>query len=104
MPLPHRFPTHFGLRMIPATCWVSRRLNEGANRSSVAVELFVPPAVVTTTGTEPVEASFGACRLIWVGLTDQRYAAFPSIVTLVPPRDSGNLPSQVMVEAARFLP
>src|ERR1022692_2898242 len=77
--------------MIPATCLVSSRLKDGASGPRVTVEVALPVAVVTTTGTVPVAVSSGACKLICPGLTNQRYAALPSISTLVPPK---HLPPQ----------
>jgi hypothetical protein len=89
---------------MPAKRVPSSRLNEGATAASVTIEVAVPLAVVTTTGTEPVDVSFGTCKLTWVGPTNQRYAGFPSTVTLVPPRIIGKFPFHVTDEPARFVP
>src|ERR1039458_6748712 len=88
--------------MIPVTCLVSSRRNEGANGANVTVDVALPLVVVTTTGTLPVVASSGACRLICPGLTYHRYAGLPLMVTLVPPRDVGKLPVQVAEAPARL--
>jgi hypothetical protein len=90
--------------MIPATCLLSRRRNEGPNWVNVTVEVAVPSEVVTTTGTVPVAVSSGVCKLIWVGLASDRYADFRLIVTLVRPSDNGKFPVQTTVELARFVP
>src|ERR1700689_406309 len=92
--------------MIPATCLLSSRLNEGAKGARMTVDVVTAPAaVVITTGTLPVFVSAGTCRLICVGLTYQRNAGSPSIVTLVPPRDVGKLPGiHVVVPMARLAP
>src|ERR1017187_7145434 len=90
--------------MMPATCLLSDRKNEGANCASVTLAVVLPPPVVTTTDTVPVAVSSGACRLIWVGLTYWRYAAFPSIVTVVPPSDPAKFPVHVATALARLAP
>src|ERR1019366_7583352 len=90
--------------MIAATCLLSSRRKEGANGANVTVDVALPLAVVTTTGTGPVVESSGACRLICPGLTNQRYADLPLMVTLVTPRDVGKLPVQVAAAGARLVP
>ncbi len=92
--------------MIPDTCFTaSSTRNDGANWPRVTVDVTLPLAVVTTTGTVPVAVSLGACRLICPGADkNHRYAAFPSIVTVVPPSEVGKLPVQTVVPLARLLP
>jgi len=51
-----------------------------------------------------VAVSSGACKLICPGLTNWRYAALPSISTLVPPSDVGKSPFQMAVPLARLFP
>src|ERR1019366_1459357 len=90
--------------MIAATCFPSSTLKEGPNWPRVAVDVTVPPPVVTATFTLPVALSSGACRLICVGLTYQRYASLLLILTLVPPSVVGKSPFQVAAALARFVP
>lgn len=42
--------------------------------------------------------------MICVGLTNDKYAGFPSIVTLVPPNEVGKSSFQTSVPLARFVP
>jgi hypothetical protein len=64
----------------------------------------VPAAVDTTTETLPDVGSSGACRSICVGLTYERYAGLPLMVTVVPPSCVGKSPFQVYVWTERFCP
>ena len=70
---------------MPVTCLATSRLNDGARDASVTVDVELPAAVVTTTGTAPLVPSSGTCGLICVGLTNQRQAGFPSIATVALP-------------------
>src|ERR1700722_9050486 len=90
--------------MTPATCLPSSRLNEGPTSPRVTVDVVLPEAVVTRTVTLPIKLSSGACRLICVGLTYQRYAGLLLMVTVVPPSDVGKSPFQIATTGARLAP
>ena len=91
-------------KIIPATCLLSSKKKDGANCASVTFDVADPNDVVTTTCTDPVAVSFGACTLIYVGRTYERYAALPLIVTLVPASDVGKVPVHDAVPLARLFP
>jgi hypothetical protein len=70
-----------------------------------------PPAVVTITGCGPAATPEGIWTLTCPGLTKSTNAAFPPIVTVVPPRVAGacmplkSVPAQVCEGVvARFTP
>jgi hypothetical protein len=90
--------------MMAETCLVSRRRKDGELGLNATVVIARPTLVVTTTTTWPVAVSSGACRLICPGLTIERYAALPLIVTLVLPRVVGKSAFQTAVPLARFVP
>src|SRR5580658_5777813 len=98
MPLP------FERRIMAATWIPSSRSKEGEYGISVTDEVAVPAAVITFTGTGPRALSSGACALICVGLTYDKYAGLPSISTCVPPSDVGKLPFHSAVPPARLVP
>src|SRR5579862_220330 len=89
--------------MMPATCVASSKKKEGPNRANVTVDNALPMPVMITTGTTPVAASSGTCKLICPGLTYERKAALPSMVTLVPPRDIGKFPVELLVKSVEIV-
>jgi len=92
-------PTPKSSTLSPALA--GRHVGTGSN---VTVELAMPALLDTTTGTGPLAVSSGDCKLICSGLTKERYAALPLIVTLTLPSEVGNSPFHTAVLLARLLP